>query len=181
VNADEAVLLWVDEYSRMAEAYEANVVPRFAPFAARLVERAGLPPNGMVLDVSTGTGLTAVLAAKAIGGTGLVVGIDLADGALAVAQTKAARLGLRNCRFEMLDARNIVYRSGTFDAALCSFGLSSVGHEQTLREVHRVLKDGGSFHLVTWGPPSPGGAVWRELIKTHQTPTPSPELAAVRR
>jgi len=182
VNADEAVLLWVDEYSRMAEAYEANVVPRFAPFAARLVERAGLPPNGMVLDVSTGTGLTALLAAKANGGTGLVVAIDIADGALHVAQTKAARAGLRNLRFEMLDSRNIVYRGGSFDAALTSFGLPSIGHEQVLREVHRVLKEGASFHALGWAvrdPPS-GWDAFEEVVAKHRSASPSKVLAQLR-
>lgn len=172
----------VDEYSRMAEAYDRNVVPRFTPFAAKLVERAGLKPHATVLDVSTGTGLTALLAAKAIGGTGLVVGIDLADGALAVAQTKAARLGLRNLRFEMLDSRNIVYRSGTFDAVLSSFGLPSTGHEQVLQEIHRVLKGGAAFRLVGWAPRDPlsGWDEWDEVLRRHRTSTPSEILAQVR-
>src|SRR5439155_12444 len=33
VNANEATLVWVDEYSRMAEAYDQNVAPRFEPIA----------------------------------------------------------------------------------------------------------------------------------------------------
>ena len=182
MNPDEAVLLWVDEYTRMADAYEANVVPRFAPFAEALVSRAGLRPHATVLDVSTGTGLTALLAAKAMGGTGLVVGIDLSDGALAVSQTKAARAGLRNVRLELMDSRNIVYRQGAFDAALCSFGIPAVGHAQVFREVHRVLKDGATFHALGWGPRSPeaGWDAFEEAVAAHRTPTPSRALAGLR-
>lgn len=182
VNPDEATLLRVDEYSRMAEAYEANVVPRFTPFAARLVERATLRAHSTVLDVSTGTGLTAILAGTAIAGTGLVVGIDLADGALNLAQTKAARAGLRNLRFEMLDSRNIVYRGGTFDAALTSFGLPAIGHDQVMREVHRVLKDGASFHLLGWAPRDPpsGWDAFEEVIAKHRSGVPSRVLAELR-
>ncbi|HEV8594892.1 MAG TPA: methyltransferase domain-containing protein [Thermoplasmata archaeon] len=182
MNPDEAVLLWVDEYSRMADAYDTSVVPRFTPFAARLVAEAGLREHATVLDVSTGTGLTALLAAKAVAGTGLVVGIDLADGALAVAQTKAARAGLRNLRFEMLDSRNIVYRSATFDAVLSSFGLPSIGHAQVLREIGRVLKDGSAFRLVEWAardPPS-GWDAWDEVLREHRTSAPSATLAQLR-
>jgi len=182
VNVDEATLLRVDEYSRMAEAYETNIVPRFTPFAELLVAHAGLSAHATVLDVSTGTGLTAILAANAMGGTGLVVGIDLADGALHLAQTKAARAGLRNLRFEMLDSRNIVYRGGTFDAALTSFGLPSIGHEQVLREVYRVLKDGASFHLLGWAvrdPPS-GWDAFEEAVARHQSRSPSKALAQLR-
>ena len=182
MNPDEAVLLWVDEYTRLAESYEANIVPRFTPFTTRLVERASLKPHTMILDLSTGTGNAAILAAQAVGGTGLVVGIDLADGALAVAQTKAARLGLRNLRFEMLDSRNIVYRGGTFDAALTSFGLPSIGHEQVMREVYRVLKDGATFHILQWAandPPS-GWDAWTEVLQKHRTVSPSRTLAQLR-
>ena len=182
MNENEAVLLWVDEYTRMADAYEERVVPRFRPFAERLVSRANLRPNATVLDVNTGTGLTALLAAKAIGGTGLVVAIDLADGALAVAQTKAARLGLRNLRFEMLDSRNIVYRGQTFDAVLSSFGLPAAGHESVLREVFRVLKDGATFQLVEWAAPDPPSAweAFEEVLAAHRTRTPSAALAQLR-
>jgi len=182
VNENEAVLLWVDEYTRMAEAYDARVVPRFRPFADRLVQRAKLGPNATVLDVSTGTGLTALLAAQAMGGTGLVVAIDLADGALAVAQTKAARAGLRNLRFEMLDSRNIVYRGQTFDAVLSSFGLPALGHPQALSEIHRVLKDGATFHLVEWGPrDAPAGwDAFERVLAAHRTEAPSATLAQLR-
>ena len=182
MNPDEAVLLWVDEYTRMAEAYEANVVPRFAPFAARLVEQASLARNATVLDVSTGTGLTAMLAATALGGTGLVVAMDLADGALALAQTKAARAGLRNLRFEMLDSRNIVYRGGAFDRVLTSFGLPAIGHGQVLQEIFRVLKEGGTFHMLGWGPRTreAGWDAWEAILAAHRTGTPSKALAQVR-
>ena len=182
MNPNEAVLLFVDEYSRMSEAYEAHVVPRFRPFTERLIERAGLTPNTTVLDVSTGTGQCALLAAKTVGGTGLVVGIDLADGALAVAQTNAARSGLRNLRFEMLDSRNIVYRQQTFDRVLTSFGIPAIGHPQVLQEVYRVMKDGASFHAVEWAPPdAPSGwEAWDEVLAAHRTTTPSATLRGLR-
>lgn len=182
MNEDEAVLLFVDEYTRMAEAYDANIAPRFAPFAERLVERAAPRAHGTVLDVGTGTGLTAIRIAETMGGTGLVVGIDLADGALNLARSKAARAGLRNLRFEMLDCRNIVYRSGTFDVAVTSFGLPPIGHPQVLREVHRVLKDGATFHVLTWGSPTPesGWGAFEEAMAALRTDAPSTELARLR-
>lgn len=182
MNENEAVLLWTDEYSRMAETYDARIRPRFAPFAERNVTRAGLKPHSMVLDLSTGTGLTALLAARAMGGTGMVVGVDLADGALAVAQTNAAREGLRNLRFEMMDTRNLVYRGETFDAALTSFGLPATGHMQILEQIHRVLKEGATFHAVLWGPDSEqdGWVAFRETLEEHRTKSPSDTLAQLR-
>src|SRR5438132_1085245 len=57
VNANEATLVWVDEYSRMAEAYDQNVAPRFEPIRHEVVHLADPKPNGRFLDVATGTGL----------------------------------------------------------------------------------------------------------------------------
>src|SRR5438552_2294238 len=57
MNANEATLVWVDEYSRMAEAYDKNVAPRFEPIAREVVRLAAPKPNELFLDVGTGTGL----------------------------------------------------------------------------------------------------------------------------
>src|SRR5256885_1505836 len=59
MNANEATLVWVDEYSRMAEAYDKNVAPRFEPIAQEVVRLAAPKPNELFLDVGTGTGLLA--------------------------------------------------------------------------------------------------------------------------
>src|SRR5205823_1851647 len=45
MNANEATLVWVDEYSRMAEAYDKNVAPRFEPIAREVV-RLAVPALG---------------------------------------------------------------------------------------------------------------------------------------
>src|SRR5438445_128510 len=68
VNANEATLVWVDEYSRMAEAYDQNVAPRFEPIAQEVVHLADPKPNELFLDVGTGTGLLACLLAPRVQG-----------------------------------------------------------------------------------------------------------------
>src|SRR3989454_4201256 len=180
MNANEATLVWVDEYSRMAEAYDKNVAPRFEPIAQEVVRLAAPKPNELFLDVGTGTGLLACLLAPHVVPQGIVA-IDLADNAISVASYRAGNAGIRNIRFEMLDSRNIVYRGKLFDGVTSNLGVPALGYDRVFQEVHRVLKPGGRFVFSEWPTePNPTFAVVRELLGTHGTITPSKDLAHVR-
>ena len=180
MNVNEATLVYADEYSRMAETYDRVVVPRFEPIAKTLVELLAPQSGEMVLDVSTGTGLLACLMAP-LTAPAQFVAIDLADEAIRVASYRAGTAGIRNIRFEMMDARNIVYRSHLFDAVGSNLGIPNVGYDRTFHEVHRLLKAGGRFVFSEWDaklPPSE--AAFYELLEKHKTSAPSQTLAQVR-
>src|SRR5467141_625704 len=149
MNANEATLVWVDEYSRMAEAYDRNIAPRFEPIAQEVVRLAAPQPNELFLDVGTGTGLLACLLSPFVRPQG-VVAIDLADNAISVASYRAGNAGIRNIRWEMLDSRNIVYRGKLFDGVVSNLGIPDLGHDRTFQEVHRVTKPGGRFVFSEW-------------------------------
>ncbi len=180
MNVNEATLIYADEYNRMAETYDRVVVPRFEPIAKAV---AGLiaPKSGeMILDVSTGTGLLACLLAP-LTTPAQFVAIDLADEAIRVASYRAGTAGIRNIRFEMMDARNIVYRSHLFDAVGSNLGVPNVGYDRTFHEVHRLLKPEGRFVFSEWdAKPSRSSAAFQELREKHKTATPSQALAQVR-
>ncbi len=180
MNINEATLVYADEYSRMAETYDRVVVPRFEPIARTVVELLAPRSGEMVLDVSTGTGLLACLMAPLTAPAQLVA-IDLADEAIRVASYRAGAAGIRNIRFEMMDARNIVYHGKLFDAIGSNLGIPNIGYDRTFYEVHRLLKPGGRFVFSEWDATlSPTGAAYVDLLAKHRTPTPSKELAHVR-
>ena len=180
MNANEATLLYADEYSRMAEVYDRVVTPRFEPIARAVLELASPGPNELVLDLATGTGLLACLVAPIVNPQ-TVVAIDLADGALSVASYRAGNAGIRNIRFEMMDARNIVYRGGLFDAVVSNLGIPNLGYDRTFAEVRRVLKAGGRFVFSEWAAELPAAErVFYDLLEEHATRTPSKALAELR-
>lgn len=69
------------------------------PVTRRLLAAAGVGPGMRVLDVGTGAGDVALLAAEMVGEGGSVVGLDASAAALAVATQRAADAGLSNLRF----------------------------------------------------------------------------------
>ena len=180
MNANEATLVWVDEYSRMAEAYDKTVAPRFEPIAQEVLRLVAPKPNELFLDVGTGTGVLACLLAPLVLPQG-VVAIDLAEGAISVASYRAGNAGIRNIRFEMLDSRNIVYRGKLFDGVASNLGIPALGYDRVFQEVRRVLKPTGRFVFSEWpADPNPSFAALRQLLEAHGTKSPSKELREVR-
>src|SRR5215213_5011195 len=77
-----------------AETYERYMVPPlFAPAAEHLLAVARLRPGERVLDVGTGTGIVARLAAPNVRPTGTVTGLDTSPAMLSVARAMAASEG----------------------------------------------------------------------------------------
>ncbi|HLE54058.1 MAG TPA: methyltransferase domain-containing protein [Thermoplasmata archaeon] len=180
LNANEATLLYADEYSRMAETYDRVVAPRFEPIARTVVELLGPKSGELLLDLATGTGVLACLLAPLVAPQ-TVVAIDLADEAIGVASFRAGNAGIRNVRFEMMDARNIVYRGQLFDKVGSNLGIPNLGYDRTFYEVHRLLKPGGLFVFSEWdAKPSFAEGVYGELLPRYRTTTPSKELAQLR-
>jgi SAM-dependent methyltransferase len=89
----------------------------FRPMTERLFRQAGIGPGMRVLDIGSGAGDVAFLAAELVGATGEVVGIDTDGAALAKARARAELLGLTNVSFIEGDARS-AERDGLFDAAI---------------------------------------------------------------
>lgn len=180
MNVNEATLIYADEYSRMAETYDRVVAPRFEPVAKTVVELLAPKTGEMFLDVSTGTGLLACLLAPLTSPAQLVA-IDLADEAIRVASYRAGNAGIRNIRFEMMDARNIVYRSALFDGIGSNLGIPNVGYDRTFYEIHRLLKPGGRFVFSEWDRKLPASELaFYELLEKYKTATPSKDLTQVR-
>jgi SAM-dependent methyltransferase len=105
--------------ARSREEYER--LSRQAAFVGGTTERlfgaAGLESGMRVLDVGSGAGDVALLAAELVGPEGEVVGVDVDTAALEIARGRAQSLGLRNVTFVEGDARSAEL-DGSFDAAV---------------------------------------------------------------
>ena len=115
----------------------------YAPFTWRLFEQAGLGPGMRVLDVGTGAGDVALMAAEMVEASGSVVGVDHNPEVLQTARARALRAGLTNATFVEGDA-GALELDGEFDAAV---GRLVLMHQQdpakTLRSVAAMVRGGG--------------------------------------
>ena len=105
---------------------------------------AKLQPGETVLDLGSGGGLDCFLAAKKVGETGRVIGVDMTPDMLAKARANAQRLGYPNVEFRegYLEALPIEDHSIDVVISNCVINLS-LDKPQVFREVFRALKPGG--------------------------------------
>jgi ubiquinone/menaquinone biosynthesis C-methylase UbiE len=135
----------------------------------RLAEQAAVRPGHRVLEIGTGIGNLALLVARQQPHAE-VVGLDPDPLALATARRKAARRGLR-VQWDLGTAGELPYPDASVDRVLSSLMFHHLDEEEkdrTLAEVRRVLKPGGSLHLMDFGGSggSRPGLLARILLRT---------------
>src|SRR5688572_1508842 len=155
-------------YAAAADHYACAALAFWDRFGAATVSRLRLAPGQTVLDLCCGAGASALPAARAVGPTGSVVGIDVAAPLLDAARARAEREGLRNVEFRLADARFTRLLDDSFDAVVCVFGVFFVPDMAAfVAEMWRLVRPGGSLAVTTWGPGlfEPANGVFWEAIQ----------------
>lgn len=144
------------EKKEQVEAMFDNIAPTYDKLNHRLswdidkywrrtainVMRAKMPKR--ILDVATGTGDFAILAAEQLHPDS-VTGIDISEGMMQIGREKAKRHGLQDIiSFRKEDCSNMSLESESFDAVMAAFGIRNFQNlEEGLAEMCRVLKPNG--------------------------------------
>ena len=109
-----------------------------------------------ILDVATGTGDFAILAARRLGTEGLhITGADISEGMMQVGREKVRQLGLeRVIRFCREDCMQLSFADASFDAVTVAYGVRNFQDlDAGLREMCRVLRPGGHLLVVELASP----------------------------
>jgi SAM-dependent methyltransferase len=118
-----------------------------APLTRRLFERAGIKAGMRVLDIGSGSGDVALLAAELVGPTGDVTGIDRDPGQVEYAEQRAKALGLANVHFVAGDFREVEF-TPAMDAIVGRLVLMYAADPlDAIRRALRNLKSGGIIAL----------------------------------
>ncbi|MCI0632908.1 MAG: class I SAM-dependent methyltransferase [Actinobacteria bacterium] len=153
-----------------AENYERYFVPTIGmPFAAALLDAAGLRRGERVLDIACGTGVVTRLAAERAGADGAVAGLDINPAMLAVARSVPSSGAA--IEWHEANAEALPIADGSFDVVLSSLGLQFVpDKESALRGMRRVLNPDGRLAIATVGPTPPLFAILEQALARYVKP-----------
>jgi len=140
-----------------------------------LCEAVDLHADQSVLDVATGSGNTAIAAARRFC---QVKGIDYVPALLEVGRRRAAVEGLP-VTFQQGDAEHLPVADASFDVVLSTFGVMfAPNQEQAASELLRACRSGGKVGLASWTPTSFIGDVFRSIGK-YVPPAPGLKSGAL--
>lgn len=145
------------------------------PVAKRLITLAKLQRGQQVLDVATGTGLVALMAAKIVA-PGQVIGIDISTGMLQQAEQKLLAECLQNVEFLEADAEHLSFNNNSFDIILCSLALCYLTDiPAALKKWYSFLKPGGTFAFNCWAESAfEQSILFREVAGRYGIKIPNP-------
>ena len=146
VDADAFNAFEATGWEKQVAGYDEFFVPITARLVEPLLDAAEARRGARVLDVASGPGH---VAAAAAGRGASVIGLDVAEGMLALARRLHPELEFRRGNAEALP-----FQDESFDAVVANFAMLHIGRpERAAAEFARVLAPGGRLALTVWDAP----------------------------
>lgn len=112
------------------------------------VALSNIKEGDIVLDLGSGAGIDCFLAAKKVGKTGKVIGVDMTEGMVRQAKLNAKKQGYDNIEFVLGDIENLPVDDNSIDIIItnCVINLAP-DKTKVFKEAHRALKKGGGMYI----------------------------------
>jgi SAM-dependent methyltransferase len=149
--------------------YPSMVETFLLPLGPRLVDAAGIGAGVKVLDVASGTGNAAIVAAERGAD---VTASDLTPELLDAGRARADAAGL-TLEWAEADAENLPFEDESYDVVMSSIGAMFAPHHQAVAdELVRVCRPGGTIGLLSWTPEGMLGHLFKTIGPFAPPPPP---------
>lgn len=160
-------------YNRLSRWYDVIAGSTEKKYRDWGLEKLSAQAGEKFLEIGFGTGHCLVSLAQAVGPDGDVIGVDISDGMLAIAQERLQNEGLSDrVELHLGDAARLDFiESGTLDGVFMSFTLELFDNPEiprVLQECHRILKPGGRLAVVSMTKTNPPGVAVRMYEWFHE-------------
>ncbi|WP_439030806.1 class I SAM-dependent methyltransferase [Gordonia terrae] len=167
----------VDTFNSTSPDFDFVTPIVWGPAGESLVARARVALGDRVLDVCSGTGASALAAARVVGPDGHVTAVDFAADLIDRAKTSAFAAGLRNIDFRVDDVTALPGRDeGGYDVLTCGFGVFFLPDmDDSVRNLLTLLRPGGRIAIGVWHDDALydfTGAYFTEVARVTNTPPP---------
>jgi SAM-dependent methyltransferase len=139
-------------WNESAEAY-LRLMTLLNPFRRALIDALEARKGERVLDLGTGPGEPALTIATRVGDSGTVVGVDLSEKMVELANREAYSRNVKNATFRTMDSSKLELPDADFDAVVSNFGFQIfTDPEGAAKEARRVLRPNGRIAVTVWPP-----------------------------
>jgi SAM-dependent methyltransferase len=146
----------------------AEIATHIESAAEELIDSCDVGPGQELLDVATGSGNVAIVAAQA---GAKVTGLDLTPELFEAARRRMAAAGVEVELIEG-DAEDLPFGDDSFDRVTSCFGaMFAPRHQKAADELIRVVRPGGAIGLAAWTPEGATGKMFR-TVAGHMPPPP---------
>ena len=147
------------------------------PMGDAIIDRLEIKEDDIVLDIAAGTGEPGLTIAG-IAKKGKVIGTDLSDEMLQIAEVNAVAKGLKNYSTKASDVSKLPFDDNSFTKISCRMGFMFFPDMQVAAdEMYRVLKPGGRVAISVWSAADENfwsTAMTSVMNKHIEMPTPTP-------
>ncbi|MGB6874050.1 MAG: methyltransferase domain-containing protein [Dehalococcoidia bacterium] len=163
-----------EQYTSWAATYDEEKVAIFAragysyeEFMDCFIKCCGLKDGMNILDIGSGTGLTAIALAKALSGNCKIVGIEPIEAMATSAKANIKKERLEDViMIEKAPAESILGGDSAYDLVTCTFAIRHMNIDKALSEFIRVLKPKGKIVIADIYAPEK----WRSALGKVMTP-----------
>jgi len=152
----------VEQFTRQAASFAR--LPSHEEATELLLDMADVTGGTEMLDVACGPGMVACAAAKRVGGTGRVTGIDLTPAMIEQAKVLQAKLGLGNVEWQVGEAAALPFAAEAFDAVTTRYSMHHVADpDEVVAELMRVARPGARIAIADMVMPRAQGAAYDHM------------------